>query len=71
MSTLQNEAILEGIFDDCLTELEARLNKGVYSEDEIADNTARLSRFLTGQVCLAFSNLDPKKFDEAMQAYEV
>ena len=40
-------------------------------EDEIADNTARLSRFLTGQVCLAFSNLDPKKFDEAMQAYEV
>ena len=35
-------------------------------EDEIADNTARLSRFLTGQVCLAFSNLDPKKFEEAM-----
>ena len=43
MSTLQNEAILEGIFDDCLTELEARLNKGVYSEDEIAAKAARLA----------------------------
>ena len=43
MSPLQNEAILEGIFADCLTELEARLNKGVYSEDEIADKAARLA----------------------------
>lgn len=43
MSTLQNDSILEGIFDDCLTELEARLNTGVYSEDEIADKAARLA----------------------------
>ena len=43
MSTLANDSILEGIFDDCLTELEARLNTGVYSEDEIADKAARLA----------------------------
>ena len=27
-------------------------------EDEVADNTHRLSRFLSGQVALCFSNLD-------------
>jgi len=43
MSTLANESLLEGIFDDCLTELEARLNTGVYSEDEIADKAAKLA----------------------------
>tara|TARA_E500000331_G_scaffold274723_1_gene266966 strand:+ start:2198 stop:2356 length:159 start_codon:yes stop_codon:yes gene_type:complete len=43
MSNLANEAILEGIFDDELTKLEARLNTGVYSEDEIADKAARLA----------------------------
>ena len=43
MSHAVNDSLLEGIFDDCLTELEARLNKGVYSEDEIADKAARLA----------------------------
>lgn len=43
MSSLHHESILEGIFDDCMTELEARLNTGVYSEDEIADKAAKLA----------------------------
>ena len=40
-------------------------------EDEVADNTARLTRYLTGQVCLAFSNLSPKEFERALQEHEV
>ena len=40
-------------------------------EDEVDVNTHQLSRFLTGQVCLAFSNLDPKEFEAKMKEYEV
>ena len=39
---------------------------GKSPEDEIADNTARLSRFLSGQVCVAFSNHDPAAFEQAL-----
>ena len=35
---------------------------GKHPEDEVEDNTHQLSRYLTGQVCLAFSNLDVKAF---------
>ena len=44
---------------------------GKHPEDEVEDNTHQLSRFLTGQVCLAFSSLDPTKFLEEMKKYEV
>ena len=40
-------------------------------EDEIGDNTARLTRFLSGQVCVAFSNLGPKDFEKALSEHEV
>ena len=33
---------------------------GKQPEDEVEDNTAQLSRYLNGQVCLAFSKLDPE-----------
>ena len=33
---------------------------GRHPEDEVADNTHQLSRYLTGQVCLCFSNLNLK-----------
>ena len=36
---------------------------GKTPEDEIKDNTGRLSQYLTGQVCLAFSSLKMADFD--------
>ena len=44
---------------------------GRHPEDEVADNTAQLSRFLSGQVCLAFSNLEPKAFNAKLKEFEV
>ena len=44
---------------------------GKSPEDEVDDNSHHLSRFLTGQVCLCFSNLDPKKLMETMKQYQV
>ena len=43
---------------------------GISPESEPSDNTARLSRFLTGQVCLAFSNLAPAEFETKLGEFE-
>ena len=44
---------------------------GKHAEDEFEDNTAQLSRYLSGQVCLAFSNLGHKEFEKKISEYEV
>ena len=43
---------------------------GTQPEDELADNTSQLSRYLHGQVCLAFSNLGKKEFFEELSKFE-
>ena len=43
---------------------------GKSPEDEVDDNTHQLSRFLSGQVCLAFSNLDRKAFEAKIKEFE-
>ena len=40
-------------------------------EEEIDDNTSRLSKFLTGQVCLVFSKLNAKDLKSALKKYEI
>ena len=44
---------------------------GVSPESEYQDNTARLSKYLTGQVCLAFTDSEPKAFEKTLAKYEV
>eukprot|EP00355_Strombidium_rassoulzadegani_P008209 CAMPEP_0168615904 /NCGR_PEP_ID=MMETSP0449_2-20121227/4745_1 /TAXON_ID=1082188 /ORGANISM="Strombidium rassoulzadegani, Strain ras09" /LENGTH=249 /DNA_ID=CAMNT_0008656659 /DNA_START=15 /DNA_END=761 /DNA_ORIENTATION=- len=44
---------------------------GKSSEDEFQDNSAQLSKYLHGQVCLAFSNLDQKEFEAKLKEFEV
>ena len=44
---------------------------GRHPEDEVDDNTAQLSRFLSGQVCIAFSHLDPKAFQAKLKEFEI
>ena len=43
---------------------------GRHPEDEVDDNTAQLSRYLNGQVCIAFSNLAPAKFEAQLKTFE-
>ena len=43
---------------------------GKSPEDEVDDNTHQLSRFMSGQVCLAFSNLDKKAFEAKIKEFE-
>ena len=40
-------------------------------EDEIADNTHLLSKYLTGQVCLAFSSLSMKELEARLEKFTV
>ena len=44
---------------------------GKHPEDEVDDNAHQLSRFLSGQVCLCFSNLGPKDLEKTMKDYYV
>lgn len=44
---------------------------GKHPEDEFEDNTAQLSRYLTGQVCIAFSSLGMKEFEKKITEFEV
>ena len=44
---------------------------GAHPEDEVEDNTHQLSRYLSGQVCLAFSNLAPAAFEKKLLEYEI
>lgn len=44
---------------------------GKHAEDEFEDNTAQLSRYLNGQVCLAFSNLSMKELEKKISEFEV
>ena len=44
---------------------------GKSPEDEVDSNSHQLSRYLGGQVCLAFSNLAPKEFEEKIKTFEV
>ena len=44
---------------------------GVSPEDEYGDNTSRLSKYLIGMVCLAFSDLGPAEFEKTLATYEV
>ena len=44
---------------------------GVSPETEYGDNTCRLAKYLTGMVCLAFSNLEPATFEKTLAEYEV
>ena len=39
-------------------------------EDEVEDNTHRLSRYLSGQVALCFSNLSMKEFQAKIDEYQ-
>ena len=43
---------------------------GKHPEDEFEDNTAQLSRYLTGQVCIAFSQLGMKEFEKKISEFE-
>ena len=43
---------------------------GTSPETEDADNAHKLSEFLSGQVCLAFSNLKQKDFEKELKKYE-
>ena len=40
-------------------------------EDEIGDNTHQLSKYLTGQVCLVFSNLSMKELEAKLETFKV
>ena len=40
-------------------------------EDEVEDNSHILSKYLTGQVCLAFSNLSIKELEQKFGSFEV
>ena len=44
---------------------------GVSPESEYGDNTSRLSKYLVGMVCLAFSDLAPADFEKTLASYEV
>ena len=44
---------------------------GTTPESEYADNTHKLSKYLTGQCCLAFSSMKPSDFKLAMLKFEV
>ena len=44
---------------------------GKHPEDEVEDNTAQLSRYLNGQVCLLFSKLDPASLNKELATFEV
>ena len=39
-------------------------------EDEVEDNTHRLSKYLSGQVALCFSNLGLKEFQDKVNEYQ-
>ena len=43
---------------------------GKHPEDEVDDNTHQVSRFLSGQVCLAFTNLSQKEFEAKLKEFE-
>ena len=43
---------------------------GRHPEDEAADNTHQLSRYLSGQVCLCFSNMNMKELETKFKEYE-
>ena len=42
---------------------------GVSPESEYGDNTSRLSKYLVGMVCLAFSDFAPAEFEKTLASY--
>ena len=44
---------------------------GCTPESETADNTAKLSKYLNGQVCLCFSNLPPADLESKLAEFEI